>query len=681
MKIFDFKDKISKLKLLKKSIEKSIELGQYEKAEEELIQYENQVPYDASICTIKAALYVYQNKLHKAKNILLKGLNELPFNYEINYNLGIICYLKREFEKSLEFYFKALKYADNEEKKDMCIKSIENLSETVAEKFPDKFSEFKNKFQSIKNQLQEIDARSFPLDGSKKSLVGRFINDETTDGHYVNLYKIESFTEMIPQLRTLYKTEMLQGKIINKEIEMEVKEEIVLPISVKKLYSYINLKINNREYKINDVRPNIFHYLPIREKGKLTISSNNEFFLGNTIKIKDNVMKDKPKFILYLFLDGLSQEVLEGNKLKKLMPKTCSFFNDGLKFNNCYCNSEWTLPGLATFFTGKYTTNHKLFHPDWTYKIGNKEKLMSEIFKEEGYLTTQICDDWRKTPLYGYNKGFDRTIYQPGIDGMGCEEIVMEAIEHLEAFKDKNNFMWLSFGDLHKVPDDIEPKISSQIKGSLYSRTTEEDNNETVFKGYDDKKIERYKTEIERLDFYLGILYNYINSLYSKDEILIILVSDHGQTFLNKDNSFLHEGRTRVPLLIKGSNTEGKNIEDIVENVDVLPMVLNLANINYDLDIDGRMPLCLGDNHKREYAYTESIFPGQTYKAVINDCTHRFMFESEKFVENDGRVDIENFNVSLINKETGIDEKNKLQEKIEKYLEVVFNHIKRSIKV
>ncbi|AAO36240.1 tetratricopeptide repeat protein [Clostridium tetani] len=677
----EFKTKVCQLKELKQSIEFNIYHGKYDEAKKLLRDYESNFNSVITICTTKAAIYVIEGNLEQAEKVLLNGLMELPFNYEVSYNLGMVYAFKGQFTKSIEFYFKALKYADSKEKKDMCIESIENLSETIAEKFPGEFSEFKDKFQSIKNKLQEIDARSFPLDGSKESLVGRFINDEITEGHYVNLYKIESFTEIVPQLRTLYKTEMLQGQIINKEIEMEVKEEIVLPISVKKLYSYINLKINNREYKINDVRPNIFYYLPIREEGKLTISSNNEFFLGNTIKIKDKVIKDKPKLILYLFLDGLSQEAIEGNKLKNLMPKTYNFFNDGLKFNSCYCNSEWTLPGLATFFTGKYTTNHKLFHSNWTYKIGSNEKLMSEIFKENGYFTTQICNDWRKTPLYGYNKGFDRTVYQPAIDGMGCEEVVMEAIEHLEAFKEKNNFMWLSFGDLHKVPDNIEPRISSQIKGSLYSRTTEQDNDETVFKSYDDKKIERYETEIERLDFYLGILYNYINSLYSKDEVLILLVSDHGQTFLKKDNGFLHEGRTRVPLLIKGLNTETKNIEDIIENVDVLPMVLNFANINYDLDIDGKLPSCLDGNYKREYAYTESIFPGQTYKAAINDCTHRFMFESESFVENDGRVDVENFNVSLIHKETGLDEKDKLQEKVEKYLEVVFNHIKKNIKI
>ncbi|NOH16444.1 sulfatase-like hydrolase/transferase [Clostridium cochlearium] len=675
----ELKEKVDQLKKLKESIETNICYGEYNKAKGLLYNYEKKFDSDITICTIKAAIYVAEGELEQAEKILLDGLSELPFNYEINYNLAMVYTFKGQLIKSLEFYFNALKYVDNEEKKDMCIKSIENLSKTVAEDFPEKFSEFKNKFQIIKNRIQEMDARSFPLDGNAKSLVGRFINEETLSGDYVNLYKIESFKEMVPQLRTLYKTEMLKGKIVEKEIEIEVKEDIVIPISVRNLNSYINLKINNNEYKINNLAPNTFHYLPIREKGKLTINSDSEFFLGYTIKMKDNFTKDKPKFILYLFLDGLSQEIVEGEKLKKLMPKTYKFFSDGLRFNNCYCNSEWTLPGLATFFTGKYTTNHKLFHSNFAYKIGNREKLMSELFKENGYLTAQICNDWRKTPLYGYNKGFDRTIYQPAIDGMGCEEVVMEAVEHLEAFKEKNNFMWLSFGDLHKVPDNVETKISSQIRGSLYCRTTEQDNNETVFKTYDDKKIERYKTEIQRLDFYLGILYNYINSMYSKDETLIVLVSDHGQTFVKKEDAFLHEGRTRVPLLIRGLNTERKNIEDIIENVDVLPMMLNFSNIDYNLDVDGKLPLCLGGDFQRDYAYTESIFPGQTYKAVINDYTHRFVFESENFVENDGRVDIGNFNISLINKKTGIDEKDKLQEKIEKYLEVVFNHIKNYI--
>ncbi|WP_027624869.1 sulfatase-like hydrolase/transferase [Clostridium lundense] len=681
MTLEKFGIKISGLKKIKLAIEESILKGEYDEAKNTIKEYEEQFPFDMTISTIKAALYVYENNLDEGERVLLEALKELPFNYEINYNLGMIYGFKLDFIKSLIFYFKALKYSKEDAEREMVVNSIDELSKIVINNYPNKINEFKNKVTELNAWVNEVDARSFPVNGKGESLIGKFLNEKNKDnGYYVNLYKVESLVDLVPQIRTLYKTEMLHGKIVDRTIDVEVKEDVVVPISTTKLSEFI-FKINDKKFVLNNLLPNSFHYMPVRESGKLTIESNNEFFLGNIIKLKDEIKENKPKLIMYLFIDGLSQETIARDKLKKLMPKTYEFFNDGIRFNNCYCNGEWTLPGLATFFTGEYTTNHKLFHSEFTYKLGSKEKLMSEIFKEDGYFTTQICNDWRKTPLYGYNKGFDRSIYQPAVDGMGCEEVVMETIEHLQAFDEKNNFMWLSFGDLHKVADNIEPKISSQIKGSLYSRTVENDSNETVFKDYDEKKIERYEMEINRLDFYLGILYDYINSIYSKEEVLILLISDHGQTFLKKDTGFFHEGRTRVPLLIKGIDLQSKSVDDIIENVDVLPTVLKLLNINYNLNIDGKLPVCLGGESKREFAYTESIFPGQTYKAVINDYTHRFVFESENFVENDGRVEVGNFKVNLINKKTGHDEKDKFKEIVERYLEVVFNHIKKNIKI
>ena len=44
-------------------------------------------------------------------------------------------------------------------------------------------------------------------------------------------------------------------------------------------------------------------------------------------------------------------------------------------------------------------------------------------------------------------------------------------------------------------------------------------------------KVERYKLDIFRLDFYLNILYSFILSNYREEEILISLCSDHGQRF------------------------------------------------------------------------------------------------------------------------------------------------------
>ena len=49
--------------------------------------------------------------------------------------------------------------------------------------------------------------------------------------------------------------------------------------------------------------------------------------------------------------------------INKLIPNTINFFKAGLTFENCFANSEWTLPSVASLFTGKYTHKSKIFHP------------------------------------------------------------------------------------------------------------------------------------------------------------------------------------------------------------------------------------------------------------------------------------------------------------------------------
>ncbi|EIW20930.1 MULTISPECIES: sulfatase-like hydrolase/transferase [Pelosinus] len=681
MKSEQLQKKIKDLKILKNKIVESINSQDYILAQDLLKEYEEIFPFDVANCTIKAMLYAANNELKAAREILLIGLGECVFNYDINFSLGVIYQFEENFNESLQYYGKSLQYATNEQEKKTSTEAVENLVNIVMEQQPQKIKEIKNKLTEVQSKLGENDPRIFPLGSDGKSLVGKFISKKQENGHYVNMYKSVMYTDIVPQLSKLFKTETLYGRMFSKKAKVDISEDVVIPLSVMNNKTDITINLNDKEYLINKLLPNSFHYFPIREHGKLTINGNDSFFMGKPIRLKEKENKSTPKLVLYLFIDGLSQETVQGPMLKKLMPKTYDFFQDGAIFNNCYCSAEWTLPSLPTFFTGNYTTRHKLFHPSYIYSIGEKEVLLSEIFQDNGYLVTQICNNWRKTPLYGYLKGFDRIIFQPAVEGMECEEVIMEAIDHLEAFSERKNFLWLTIEDLHKVPDNLEPKVSSQIRNSLATRTIAHDTNETVFKSFDDKKIERYETEIKQIDFYLGMLYEYITSMYSEEEVLVLLISDHGQTFLKEDSSYFHEGRTRVPLLIKGKDIKKSEVEHIIENIDVLPTTLHLANLDHGLDIDGRLPKCFGGKEDKQYAYTESIYPGQTYKAVINDLTHRFMFESNHFVENDGRIDIEGFTVKLLNKVSYAEESKIYFEKVEKYLTVVYEHIKKIIKI
>ena len=68
---------------------------------------------------------------------------------------------------------------------------------------------------------------------------------------------------------------------------------------------------------------------------------------------------------------------------------------------------------IITFFTLNYP-----------HVIGQGYNILSEYFQDEGYFTFQACGDWRKSPSYGYVKGFDRTIYQSATMGSLCNDII-----------------------------------------------------------------------------------------------------------------------------------------------------------------------------------------------------------------------------------------------------------------
>src|SRR5690606_20290724 len=93
-----------------------------------------------------------------------------------------------------------------------------------------------------------------------------------------------------------------------------------------------------------------------------------------------------------------------------------------------------------------------------------------EYFQEAGYFTTNICSNWRTTPTFGYYKGFDRILYQNFLGGMDCRNVIMEAIEHISAFQDKNNFISISIMDLHNVPDELDDHLYAQVNTPIKYR-------------------------------------------------------------------------------------------------------------------------------------------------------------------------------------------------------------------
>ncbi|RXM57067.1 sulfatase-like hydrolase/transferase [Clostridium tetani] len=659
----------------KSKLKKSLANQNFQEIEKLIKEYESLNPKDIELYTIKANLHFMKGDYLSAESELLKAYEKFEFNFDINYNLAVVYLYKKEPRKTCYYFLKCI--LCNPDSSESILKELENLLTNGLISMKD-FNNARGDIAPIENNLN----KQFPLKDSDSTYVGNFLckdNYKQYMSGYYDYYFPErdgKFVEFPLYEKHSFKSEMLPSKEL-KNISFTVDKKTLMPIMILNTDSIINLNINNEEFKLKNLLPKRFYYYPVEKDTSINLDCSDNFILGDLIPLEYD--KNKPRLVLNIFIDGLSQKFLEKNNLEEVMPNTYKFFKEGTICENCYVGGDWTYVSLASFFTGLYTNEHMVFHPDYgTDRLWGKE-LFTEILNNEGYFTAKIDGDWRSTPTSGYIKGIDRYLYQPSLIGMHCDEVVLETIEHLETFKDKNNFVWICLPDLHDIADEFEGRISTQVHNNIESRIFDKTTETSVRKGYDIKKIHRYKNQLKRIDTYLGLLLNYIKDNYSDDEFLVSLVSDHGQGFLIESQDFLDEERVKVPMMFRGLNVPKGTCSELTQSMDLFTIIFNSIGIK---DFDKKqtnLPAYFKGDNSRKYTFSESIFPKSPYRATVTDLNHKFLFETKENCNADGRFKANDYTFKLINKITNKDETSQYKEKVEEFLEIIFEKIQEFI--
>jgi hypothetical protein len=487
-----------------------------------------------------------------------------------------------------------------------------------------------------------------------------------------------------------YKGEIIKGRKNkpNQEVSIEFKKKSVLPVSIvsnitKKVPSFkteagkkykLNVKLNAKKNFSFGFEQNRYNYLPFKKGDVIQIKSNAECIIGSPISLSQSVETDK-KLVLLLFCDNLSSKILENKSISELMPNTYRFFSKGKIFKNHHINGHWTLDSVPTFFTGKLPSGHNIYNPFKRQNVAKNNTIISKAYQDNGYLTFHIGSNQRVAPNYGYCQGFDRTIFgrhQP------CEETVAETIDQIKAFSERSQFGFISFMDLHNTME-YSPGIISQINASHESRNYTRKKARTVSgttltqldHGFD----ELYEYDLQRLDFYLSHLYEFIEDKYNNNEILVSLVSDHGYHSL-EDNAVLSSGKTSVPFMIRGSKIEPEIVEELTENIDIFPSMLYHSKVKVKDNIDGILPKALGGSFLKEHTFSEAIYPNQPYRAKIVDNRYIYHFINKNKSDNNGRItDVGQYTCSLVDKESRIDVSKEKESVVTQYTKIVIDHI------
>jgi hypothetical protein len=256
-----------------------------------------------------------------------------------------------------------------------------------------------------------------------------------------------------------------------------------------------------------------------------------------------------------------------------------------------------------SIFTSSYPTVHG-FRGEHDQLAGFWNTL-PEYFREAGYRTAATTDGGLMRGWYGYQQGFER--YQD--DRLqGLARSVDRAFGWLDSgLADSPFFLFVHTYDVHTPYAPPKPFRGMFTDGSyagdfhpgsqeLESIRRRLDADPTQGHGLSEEDVAfikaRYDEEIRYADHVMGRFIAGLRSRGILDRTWLIITADHGEEF-TEHGSVLHEKLYQtlihVPLIIRppGPADEGARIQEIVELIDIMPTMLELATIEAPDNLQG----------------------------------------------------------------------------------------------
>ena len=277
------------------------------------------------------------------------------------------------------------------------------------------------------------------------------------------------------------------------------------------------------------------------------------------------------------------------------------FARRGVKFDKCIAQTPLTLPSHTTILTG----THPLFNgvrDNGGFLVPQELVTLAELFKDKGYQTAAFVAAYVVDSKWGLNQGFD--YYFDNFDlsrfqriSLGsvqrpADEVMDEALSWLEEKKEEKFFTWIHLYDPH-TPYEPPPPFDEKYPGRPYIG------------------------EIAFTDSQLGRLWKFLEERNLLENSFLIFASDHGESLGEHRESshgfFVYQEGIHVPLIFVTpfEKLQGISISAVVSLVDVMPTILEMAELPIPLQVQGEnlLPLFFDPEKSHSYAYSETFYP------------------------------------------------------------------------
>ncbi len=338
----------------------------------------------------------------------------------------------------------------------------------------------------------------------------------------------------------------------------------------------------------------------------------------------------------------------------KVMRNVNSLIGDqGTTFTRSFVNYSLCCPSRATFLTGQYAHNHRVWTntaPDGgfdRFESLHAHNNLAVWLQDAGYHTALIgkylnqyenqppvppgWSEWHATApkeqnVYDYTLNDDGDLTQYGDDAADFKDDVLtrKAVDFVDrrSLQPKPFFLWLTYTAPHVGPGPPNPNPPYDCKKASrpprryahafdseplprppnFNELNVADKPAAVrdLPRLDPDQIadiqRKYRCELESLLAVDDGVKKVIAALKAKgvlDDTLVVYTSDngyfHGEHRIPQGKTRIYEESIRVPLEVRGPGIpRGKSVDPLVINADLAPTVVDAANADPRLVMDGR---------------------------------------------------------------------------------------------
>ena len=315
----------------------------------------------------------------------------------------------------------------------------------------------------------------------------------------------------------------------------------------------------------------------------------------------------------------------------------------GAVFDQAFGTSPWTLPSVATIFTGRLPSRHLagIFNrgpdghpPDRSQfqQLDPALPTLAEIAAASGIATGAVINNAFLGPQFGVARGFETYDFSSaGNKRLRRADVVVDlALTWLRKRGAAPFFLVVHLFDPHMdydPPEATRGQFSSALVETGLPRVTERIR-ATLRRGLPfDREylVALYDEEILFVDRQLKRLFDALDGGGLPDDVVVIVTSDHGEELF--DHGWFEHGHSvynellRVPLVVRGPGIRPARHDIPVSLLDLYPTILETFGHAVPDDVPGRSlwPVLTGEEPLPDRRlYAERTLYGAEHQAIID---------------------------------------------------------------